>query len=81
MSDTPTPSVTENAARNARFAFPMLLGVVFLDAVGFGIIMPVTPALIIELTGVSLSEAAVLGAGSWFFTPPSPSFSHPSLAI
>ena len=61
MSETQPSSPTETAAKTARFAFPMLLGVVFLDAVGFGIIMPVTPALIIELTGVSLSEAAVLG--------------------
>ena len=61
MSDAPSNSPTEEAARNAKYAFPMLLAVVFLDAVGFGIVMPVTPALIIELTGLSLSEAAVLG--------------------
>ncbi len=35
---------------------------VFIYSVGFGIIMPVLPKLIMELEGVSLSEATALGA-------------------
>jgi DHA1 family tetracycline resistance protein-like MFS transporter len=35
---------------------------VFIYSVGFGIIMPVLPELIMELEGVSLSEATALGA-------------------
>jgi MFS transporter, DHA1 family, tetracycline resistance protein len=39
-----------------------ILLTVFIYAVGFGIVMPVLPDLIIELTQVSLSEATRLGA-------------------
>jgi MFS transporter, DHA1 family, tetracycline resistance protein len=44
--------------RASRF----VLLTVFIYSVGFGIIMPVLPKLIMELEGVSLSEATALGA-------------------
>jgi DHA1 family tetracycline resistance protein-like MFS transporter len=42
-------------------AMVFILITVFLDMVGFGIIIPVLPALIGEVGHVSLGEAAVLG--------------------
>lgn len=45
-----------------RKALRFVLFTVFIYAVGFGIIMPVLPVLIMELEGVSLSEATQLGA-------------------
>lgn len=42
-------------------AMIFILGTVFLDMVGFGIIIPVLPALIGDVGRVSLGEAAVLG--------------------
>lgn len=44
-----------------RHATRFVLLTVFVYSVGFGIIMPVLPALIIELEGVSLSEATYIG--------------------
>ncbi|MBI4394084.1 MAG: TCR/Tet family MFS transporter [Euryarchaeota archaeon] len=38
---------------------------VLIDAIGFGIIIPVTPGLILELTGEGLSQAAIYGG--WLF--------------
>jgi MFS transporter, DHA1 family, tetracycline resistance protein len=46
---------------HSKFTFILILITVFLDTIGFGIIIPVTPALILELTGKSLSEAATYG--------------------
>jgi MFS transporter, DHA1 family, tetracycline resistance protein len=48
----------QTRARAQRF----VLLTVFIYAVGFGIIMPVLPKLIMELEGVSLPEATALGA-------------------
>ena len=42
-------------------AIRFILFTVFAYSVGFGIIMPVLPALIVELEGVSLSEATLIG--------------------
>jgi len=48
----------QNKAKNAtRF----VLLTVFVYSMGFGIIMPVLPELIVELEGVSLSEATLIG--------------------
>ena len=38
-----------------------VLVTVLLDTVGFGLIMPVMPQLIVELTGLGLSQAAIYG--------------------
>jgi len=45
----------------ARRALPFLYGTVTLDVIGIGIIAPVTPALITELAGGGLAQAAVYG--------------------
>jgi len=39
---------------------------VLVDTIGFGIIIPVVPALIMELTGEGLSRAALYGGWLWF---------------
>lgn len=39
---------------------------VLLDTIGFGIIIPVVPELIMELTGEALSRAAIYGGWLWF---------------
>ncbi len=39
---------------------------VLVDAIGFGIILPVTPELIMELTGEGLSRASIYGGWLWF---------------
>lgn len=49
------------ARRPGRGAMFFILVTVFLDAVGLGIVIPVTPELIMELTGEGLSMAAVYG--------------------
>ncbi len=49
----------EQAASKHALAF--IIVVVLLDAIGFGIILPVTPKLIIGLAGVDLSDASALG--------------------
>lgn len=42
-------------------AVPIALSAVLLDAIGFGIVMPVLPRLIVELAHVGLSDAARIG--------------------
>jgi DHA1 family tetracycline resistance protein-like MFS transporter len=39
---------------------------VLVDAIGFGIIMPVLPELIMKLTGEGLSQASIYGGWLWF---------------
>jgi DHA1 family tetracycline resistance protein-like MFS transporter len=57
-TDVPVPQVS-------RHAVTFVLITVFLDMVGFGLIMPVLPALIGEVGAVSVAEAAVIGG--WMF--------------
>ncbi len=49
------------AEQQKKTATRFILMTVFAYAVGFGIIMPVLPNLIVELEGVSLSEATAIG--------------------
>ncbi len=56
---TNAASLDETVRTRAR---RFVLLTVFIYSVGFGIIMPVLPELIMELEGVSLSEATALGA-------------------
>ncbi|TIS53637.1 MAG: TCR/Tet family MFS transporter [Mesorhizobium sp.] len=51
----------KTAKRGLALVFTTLL----LDVIGFGIIMPVLPAYLQELTGVGVSEAAI--EGGWLF--------------
>ena len=57
MSDPAAPLAPAKAARGASLIFVVL--VVLIDMMGFGIIMPVLPSLITDLTGGSIAEAAV----------------------
>jgi DHA1 family tetracycline resistance protein-like MFS transporter len=53
-----TPPLTQPVARESTASLAFVFVVVLIDAIGFGIIMPVMPQLIIELTGASLADAA-----------------------
>ncbi len=64
-------------ARPAKHALTFVFVTVLIDMVGFGIVIPVVPELIMELTGESLSQAAIYGgwllflcALMQFFTAP-----------
>src|SRR5690606_16370880 len=46
---------------NSRLTLSFILVTVFLDMVGLGIIIPVLPGLITELTGSTVTNAAVIG--------------------
>ena len=60
-SSANTGAAEKTGPEQSKFAFMLILATVFLDTIGFGIIIPVTPALIVELTGESLSAAATYG--------------------
>ena len=49
----------------ARRGLALVFTTLLLDIIGFGIIMPVLPAYLRELTGASISEAAI--EGGWLF--------------
>lgn len=51
----------ENPPAPGRRALAFVLVTVLIDTIGFGIIIPVVPELIVELTGEGLSEAALYG--------------------
>ena len=42
-------------------AVPIVLSVALIDAIAFGIVMPVLPSLVVELTGLSLPDATEVG--------------------
>jgi DHA1 family tetracycline resistance protein-like MFS transporter len=46
---------------NKRLALTFIFITVLLDSIGFGVILPVMPQLVMDVTGKSLSEAAVYG--------------------
>lgn len=52
-------------AKTARRGLILVFTTLLLDIIGFGIIMPVLPAYLQELSGVSVSEAAI--EGGWLF--------------
>jgi DHA1 family tetracycline resistance protein-like MFS transporter len=47
--------------RPVRRAVPIVLAVAAVDVIGFGIVMPVLPALIVQLGGVGTTEAVRIG--------------------
>ena len=51
--------------KTARRGLVLVFTTLLLDIVGFGIIMPVLPAYLEELSGVSVSQAAI--EGGWLF--------------
>src|SRR5579872_5089229 len=50
-----------SAQRTAKSAFAFLFITVLVDSIGFGIILPVLPQLIMQLTGVGIDRAAAYG--------------------
>jgi DHA1 family tetracycline resistance protein-like MFS transporter len=52
-------------ARSIRHAFAFVWVTVLLDMVGLGLIMPVLPALLRELTGAEVAQASIYGG--WLF--------------
>ena len=53
--------------------------VVLIDVIGFGLIIPVVPRLVMELTGEGLSRAAIYGGWLWFAYAVTQFFSAPVL--
>jgi DHA1 family tetracycline resistance protein-like MFS transporter len=49
-----------------RSAVLFIFMTVLVDTIGFGIILPVLPALIVQLTGEGLSKASTYGGWLWF---------------
>ncbi len=45
-----------------RHAVPFIVATIFIDAIGFGIIMPVLPQLVMQVGGIGLSDAIEVGA-------------------
>ncbi|HVR90513.1 MAG TPA: MFS transporter [Novosphingobium sp.] len=45
-----------------RHAVPFVLITIFIDSIGFGLIMPVLPRLLMRIGGLNLSDAIALGA-------------------
>ncbi|MCU0904690.1 MAG: TCR/Tet family MFS transporter [Tabrizicola sp.] len=64
MSQAPDTSVPA-PTQVSRHAVTFVLITVFLDMVGFGLIMPVLPALITEVGHMNLADAAYIGG--WMF--------------
>ncbi|MGQ0610272.1 MAG: MFS transporter [Paracoccaceae bacterium] len=78
MADLPlSPSAPAASAPASRHAVTFILITVFLDMIGFGIIIPVLPKLIQSVGEVSLGQAAVIGGwmaaaysiAQFFFAP------------
>lgn len=42
-------------------AVPIVLAAVLIDTIGFGIVLPVLPSLVVELTGATLADASRIG--------------------
>ena len=63
----------------SKRAMLFILITVLIDTIGFGIIAPVTPELIMELTGESLSEAALYGGWLMFLYALTQFFAAPIL--
>lgn len=57
MTEAITP-----AAAAPRHVVPFVLVVIFIDAIGFGLIMPVLPRLLMRIGGLDLADAIALGA-------------------
>jgi DHA1 family tetracycline resistance protein-like MFS transporter len=49
-----------------RYAVVFIFVTVLVDVIGFGIIIPVVPSLIMELTGEGISRASMYGGWLWF---------------
>ncbi|MGB7405322.1 MAG: TCR/Tet family MFS transporter [Pacificimonas sp.] len=59
MADNPSSPAIPAPAPGSRASLIFVFALVLIDMIGFGIIMPVLPGLIQELTGDSIAEAAI----------------------
>lgn len=66
MSDDPFSPAAENRPAANSLALVFIFVVIFLDTVGFGLIIPVLPALIMDLTGEGVERAVVYGGWLMF---------------
>jgi DHA1 family tetracycline resistance protein-like MFS transporter len=64
---------------NSKKAMLFILITVLIDTIGFGIVAPVTPELIMELTGQPISEAALYGGWLMFLYALTQFFAAPIL--
>lgn len=60
------PGALMTESRPSRHALTFIFVTCLLDAIGFGIVIPVTPELIMELSGEGLAEAALFGGWLMF---------------
>ena len=49
------------SGRRRAFAFSVVFATALIDSIGFGIILPVTPDLLMSVSGASLASSAVYG--------------------
>jgi DHA1 family tetracycline resistance protein-like MFS transporter len=56
-----TPATPDTPIQSHKHALAFIAVTLLLDTIGFGLIMPVMPRLLVELTGEGLSRAAVYG--------------------
>ena len=49
------------SGRGRAFAFSVVFATALIDSIGFGIILPVTPDLLMSVSGASLASSAVYG--------------------
>ena len=54
--------MTSSASARSRHIIPFIVFTIFIDAIGFGIIMPVLPKLVMDVGGTGLSDAIEVGA-------------------
>jgi MFS transporter, DHA1 family, tetracycline resistance protein len=67
------------AAHAPRHAVPFIIFTIFIDAMGFGIIMPVLPQLVMDVGGIGLSDAIEVGAWIGFAMAVATFFAAPVL--
>ena len=65
--------------QQSKRALAFVLLTVLIDTIGFGIVIPVLPKLLVELTGESVSEVAAIGG--WLALQSTGNLSHLFLAL
>ncbi|NCZ63053.1 MAG: MFS transporter [Cellvibrionales bacterium] len=58
---SPEGSDVVQSGRGRAFAFSVVFATALIDSIGFGIILPVTPDLLMSVSGASLASSAVYG--------------------
>ena len=58
---SPEGSDVVQSSRGRAFAFTVVFATALIDSIGFGIILPVTPDLLMSVSGASLASSAVYG--------------------